>query len=165
MTTCSTPPSSLSTLTTIHLITYHHQPSCPQWGISGWQTWQILILTSSISPVNPTLTWMCYPDCQRTPVNTWKIVLQKDAICATIQPAIHQGEDVTPWVIAVSESIDIVNAEPVITDLVFPHLTSEDICRAQWEDPDISRILANKKRGYPPSGENKKNRLEQHLVT
>ena len=78
--------------------------------------------------------------------------MEKDAICTTIEAVILQGEDVTPWVAAVSESIDIVHTVSVITDLVLPQLTSEDIRRAQWEDPDMSRILANKKRGYPPSG-------------
>ena len=63
VTTCSTPPPSLSTLTTIHLRTYYHQPSCPQWGIGGWQNWQILILISSIGLVNPTSTRICYPAC------------------------------------------------------------------------------------------------------
>ena len=57
---------------------------------------------------------------------------------------------------AVSANIDIVHAEPAITDLVFRQLTSEDIQRAQREDPDISRILAYKKRGYPPSGGERK---------
>ena len=46
---------------------------------------------------------------------------------------------------AVSANIDIVHAEPAITDLVFRQLTSEDIQRAQREEPDISRILAYKK--------------------
>ena len=40
------PPPSLFTLTTIHLLTYYRQPSCPQWGIGGWQSWQILKLRS-----------------------------------------------------------------------------------------------------------------------
>ena len=31
--------SSPSTPTTIHLLTYYRQPSCPQWGIGGWQNW------------------------------------------------------------------------------------------------------------------------------
>ena len=74
--------------------------------------------------------------------------MEMDAICATKQAVIHQGEDVTPWVAAVSVNIDIVHAEPAITDLVFRQLTSEDIQRAQREDPDISQILAYKKRGY-----------------
>ena len=54
--------------------------------------------------------------------------METDAICATIQAAIHQGGD---WVAAVSANIDIVHAEPGVTDLVFRQLTSEDIQRAQ----------------------------------
>ena len=77
--------------------------------------------------------------------------MEKDTICATIQAVIHQEEDGTPWVAAVSANIDIVHAEPAVADLVFQQLTSEEIQRAQREDPDISRILAYKKRGYPPS--------------
>ena len=69
---------------------------------------------------------------------------------------ILQGEDVTPWVAAVSANIDVVHAEPVVTDLVFRQLTSEEIQRAQREGPDISQILAYKKRGYPPSGGERK---------
>ena len=83
--------------------------------------------------------------------------MEKDAICATIQAVILQGEDVTPWVAAVSVNIDIVHAEPAVTDLVSRQLTSEDMQRTQREDPDISRILAYKKRGYPPSGGERKN--------
>ena len=56
-----------------------------------------------------------------------------------------------------SANIDIVHAETAVTDLVFRQLTSEDIQRGQREDPDISRILAYKKRGYPPSGGERKN--------
>ena len=78
--------------------------------------------------------------------------MEKDATCATIQAVIHQEENTTPWVAAVSASIDIVHTEPAVTDLVFRQLTPEEIQRAQREDPDISRILAYKKRGYPPSG-------------
>ena len=78
--------------------------------------------------------------------------MEKDAICATIQAVILQGEDVTPRVAAVSANIDIVNGVPAITDLVFRQLTSEDIKRAQRKDPDVSQILAYKKWGYPPSG-------------
>ena len=81
--------------------------------------------------------------------------MEMDAIFATIQAVIHQGEDVTPWVAAVSANI--VHAEPAVTDLVFRQLTSKDIERAQREDPDISRFLAYKKRGYPPSGGERKN--------
>ena len=76
--------------------------------------------------------------------------MEKDTICATIQAVIHQEEDGTPWVAAVSANIDIVHAEPAVADLVFQQLTSEEIQRAQREDPDISRILAYKKRGNPP---------------
>ena len=81
--------------------------------------------------------------------------MEMDAICATIQAVIHQGEDVTPWVAAVSANI--VHAGPAVTDLVFRQFTSEDMQRAQREDPDISRILAYKKRGYPPSRRQRKN--------
>ena len=83
--------------------------------------------------------------------------METDATCATIQAVIHQEENTTPWVAAVSASIDIVHAEPAVTDLVFRQLTPEEIQRAQREDPDISRILAYKKRGYPPSGRERKN--------
>ena len=89
--------------------------------------------------------------------------MKKDAICATIQAVIHQEEDGTPWVAAVSANI--VHAEPAVADLVFQQLTSEKIQRAQREDPDISRILAYKKRGYPPSRGEQQTRLVQHLVT
>ena len=78
--------------------------------------------------------------------------IEKDAIFATIRAVIHQKEEATPWVVAVSASVGIVHAEPAVTDLVFRQLTSEEIQRAQREDPDISRILVYKKRGYPPSG-------------
>ena len=81
--------------------------------------------------------------------------MEMDAICATIQAVIHQGKDGTPWVAAVSANI--VHTEPAVTDLLFRQLTSEDVHRAQREDPDISRILAYKKRGYPPSGGERKN--------
>ena len=81
--------------------------------------------------------------------------MEMDAICATIQAVIHQGEDGAPWVAAVSANI--VHLESAVTDLVFRQLTSEDIQRAQREYPDISRILAYKKRGYPPSGGERKN--------
>ena len=80
--------------------------------------------------------------------------MEIDAICATIQAVIHQGKDSTPWVAAVSANI--VHTEPAVTDLVFRQLTLEDIQRAQREDPDTSRILAYKKRGYPPSGGERK---------
>ena len=83
--------------------------------------------------------------------------MEKDATCATIQAVIHQEENTTPWVAAVLASIDIVHTEPAVTDLVFRQLTPEEIQRAQREDPDISRILAYKKRGYPPSGGERKN--------
>ena len=76
--------------------------------------------------------------------------MEKDTICATIQSVIHQEEDGTPWVAAVYANIDVVHAEPAVADLVFQQLTSEEIQRAQREDPDISRILAYKKRGNPP---------------
>lgn len=46
---------------------------------------------------------------------------EKNAICATIQTVIHQGEDVIPWVTAASASVGIVYAEPVVTDLVYKH--------------------------------------------
>ena len=49
--------------------------------------------------------------------------MEKDAICATIQAVIHQKEEATPWVAAVSASVGIVHAEPVVTDLVFRQLT------------------------------------------
>ena len=74
--------------------------------------------------------------------------MEKDA-SATIQAVILQGEDITPWVVAVSANIDIVHAEPAVTDLVFRQLTSEDRQRAQWEDPDVSQISVYKKWGYP----------------
>ena len=83
--------------------------------------------------------------------------MEKDAICATIQAVIHQEEDATTWVVAVSASVSIVRAEPAVTDLVFRQLTLEEIQRAQREDPDISRILVYKKQGYPPSGGERKN--------
>ena len=82
--------------------------------------------------------------------------MEKDAICATIQAVIHQGE-ATPWVTAVSASISVAHSEPAVTDLVFRQLTSDEIQRAQREDPDIARILAYKKRGYPPSGGERRN--------
>ena len=44
--------------------------------------------------------------------------LERDAICATIQAVIHQGEDITHWVTAVAASIGIVHSEPAVTDLV-----------------------------------------------
>ena len=81
--------------------------------------------------------------------------MEIDTICATIQAVIDQGEDVTPWVAAVSANI--IHTEPAVTDLVFRQLTSEDRQRAQREAHDISRILAYKKRGYPPSGGERKN--------
>ena len=84
------------------------------------------------------------------------VEMEKDAICATIQAVILQREDVTTWVAAVSAKIHIVHA---VTDLVSRQLTSEDIQRGQREHPDISRILAYKKRGYPPSGEERKNEI------
>ena len=83
--------------------------------------------------------------------------MEKDAICATIQAVIHQEEDATPWVAAVSASVGIAHAEPAVADLVFRQLTSEEIQRAQREDPDISRIIVYKKRGYPPSVAERKN--------
>lgn len=83
--------------------------------------------------------------------------MEKDAICATSQAVIHQETDATPWVAAVSARVGIAHAEPGVTDLVFRQLTLEEILRAQREDPDISRILAYKKRGYPPSGGERKN--------
>ena len=48
--------------------------------------------------------------------------MEKDAICAATQEVIHQGQDVTPWVEAISASIDIVHAERAVTDLVFRNL-------------------------------------------
>ena len=48
--------------------------------------------------------------------------MEKDAICATTQEVIHQGQDVTPWVEVISASIDIVHAERAVTDLVFRNL-------------------------------------------
>ena len=45
--------------------------------------------------------------------------MEMDAICATIQAVIHQGEDITPWVATVSANIDIVHVGPAVTDLVF----------------------------------------------
>ena len=85
--------------------------------------------------------------------------MEKDTICATIQAVIHQEEDVTRWVAAVSADIGIVHAEPAVTDLLFQQLTSEEIQRTQREDPDISRILAYKKWGYSHQEENGKTRL------
>ena len=85
------------------------------------------------------------------------VEMERDAICATIQAVIYQGEDVTPWVAAVSASAGIVHAERAVTDLVFRQLTLEEIQRAQRGDRDISRILAYKKRGYPTSVEERKN--------
>ena len=82
--------------------------------------------------------------------------MEKDAICATIQAVVHQGE-ATPWVTAVSASISVAHSEPAVTDLVFRQLTSDEIQRAQREDPDIARILAYKKRGYPPWGGERRN--------
>ena len=83
--------------------------------------------------------------------------MERDAIFATKKAVIHQKEEATPWVAAVSASVGIVHAEPAVTDLVFRQLTSEEIQRAQREDPDISRILVYRKRGYPPSGGERKN--------
>ena len=82
--------------------------------------------------------------------------MEKDAICATIQAVLYQGE-ATPWVTAVSASINVAHSEPAVTDLVFRQLTSDEIQRAQREDPDIARILAYKKGGYPPSGGERRN--------
>lgn len=153
MITCTISPPSLSTPTTIHLRTCYCQPSCLQWGIGGLQNWQILILIPSIGLVNLTLIDVL----SRLPLDPSEYMgactaeMEKDGICATIQAVIHQKE-VTPWVTAVSASIVIVHGEPVVTDSVFQQLTSEEIQRAQWEDPDVSRILVYKKRGYPPSG-------------
>ena len=48
--------------------------------------------------------------------------MEKDAICATMQAVILQGEDVTHWVAAVSANIGIVHPEPAVTDLVFRQL-------------------------------------------
>ena len=93
----------------------------------------------------------------RLPLDDCTVEMEKDAICATIQAVIHQEEDATPWVAAVSASVSIVRAEPVVTDLVFRQLTSEETQRAQRKDPDISRILVYNKRGYPPSGGERKN--------
>ena len=53
--------------------------------------------------------------------------MEKNAICATIQAVIHQKEEAAPWVTAVSASVGIDHAEPVVTDLVFRQLTSEEI--------------------------------------
>ena len=83
--------------------------------------------------------------------------MEKGAICATVQAVIHQGEDVTPWMKAVSASIDNPHAKSAVTDLVFRQLTAEDIKRAQREDPDISRILAYG--DIPRQEENGKTRL------
>ena len=93
----------------------------------------------------------------RLPLEDCTAEMEKDAICATLQAVIHQEEDATPWVAAASASVSLVHAEPAVTDLVFRQLTSEEIQRAQREDPDISRILVYKKRGYPPSGGERKN--------
>ena len=43
--------------------------------------------------------------------------MEKDAICATIQAVLYQGE-ATPWVTAVSASINVAHSEPAVTDLV-----------------------------------------------
>ena len=45
--------------------------------------------------------------------------MERDVICATILAVIHQEEDATPWMAAVSARVGIVHAEPAITDLVF----------------------------------------------
>jgi len=50
-----------------------------------------------------------------------------------------------------SAGVGIVLAEPAVVDLVFRQVTSEEIRRSQQEDPDISRIVVYKKRGYSPS--------------
>ena len=88
-----------------------------------------------------------------------------DPSTATIQAVIHQEEDATPWVAAVSASVGIAHAEPAVADLVSRQLTSKEIQRAQREDPDISRIVVYKNRGYPPSVAERKTRLVQRLVT
>lgn len=67
--------------------------------------------------------------------------MEKNAICATIQAVIHQKDEAAPWVTAVSASVGIVPAEPVVTDLVSRQLTSGEIQKAQREDPDTSLIL------------------------
>lgn len=66
---------------------------------------------------------------------------------------------------AVSAAVDIVHAEPAVTDLVLRQLTSDDIQIAQLEDPDISRILTYKKRRYPPSGREQTNETRTTFVT
>lgn len=81
--------------------------------------------------------------------------MENDAICATVQAVIHQGDEVTPWVVAVSTSIDILHAKPTVTDILFRQITSEDVQRAQREDLDISRIFAYKKRRTENGGERK----------
>ena len=55
--------TSFTVYTDNNPLTYYRQPSCLQWGIGGWQSWHILILTLSIGLVNPTLTQICYPAC------------------------------------------------------------------------------------------------------
>ncbi|KAK2548567.1 Retrovirus-related Pol polyprotein from transposon opus [Acropora cervicornis] len=68
--------------------------------------------------------------------------MEKNAICATKQAVIHQKDEAAPWVtVSVSASVGIVPAEPVVTDLVSRQLTSEEIQKAQREDPDPSLIL------------------------
>ena len=56
----TTPPPLPFTPTTTHLLTYYRQPSCLQWGIGGWQNWQISILTSNIGQGRPTSMQMYY---------------------------------------------------------------------------------------------------------
>ena len=42
------------------------------------------------------------------------VEMERDVICATILAVIHQEEDATPWMAAVSARVGIVHAEPAI---------------------------------------------------
>ena len=165
MITCTTPPPSLST--TIHLLTCYRQPSCPRWGI-GWVA-ELADFNFNIK-YRPGKSNIDADVLSRLPLDPSEYMeactaeMEKDAVFATIQAVIHQKEEATPWVAAVSASVAIVHAEPAVTDLVFRQLTSEEIQRAQQEDPDNSRILVYKKRGYPPSGGERKKRDSYNIL-
>lgn len=68
---------------------------------------------------------------------------EKEAICATIQAVIHQG-DVTPWATVLSASISVAHSELAVTNLVFRQLTSDEIQSSKGR-PHTARILAYKK--------------------
>ena len=73
---------------------------------------QILILKSSIGRVHRNIDADMQPRLPLDPSEYMKnctTEMGKNGICATIQAVIHQGEDITPWVAAVSASMEIVS--------------------------------------------------------